>query len=85
LKKDFWLNGNKGTTYRKRPVNKKMWQNGKGKSREETLRMIAIERDGILNLLVTSHATIVKAPVKKLFYIDNTLSYDHVKKAYIMH
>jgi len=24
LKKDFWLNGNKGTTYSKRPVNKKM-------------------------------------------------------------
>jgi len=47
--------------------------------------MIAIERDGILNPPVTSHATIVKAPVKKLFYIDNTLSYDHVKKAYIMH
>jgi len=85
LKKDFWLNGNKGTTYSKRPVNKKMWQNGKGKRREETLRMITTERDRILNPLVTSHATIVKAPVKKLFYIDNTFGYDHVKKAYVMH
>jgi len=85
LKKDFWLNGNKGTTYSKRPVNKKMWQNGKGKSREETLKMIATERDRILNPLVTSHATIIKPPVKKLFYIDNTLAYNHVKKTYVMH
>jgi len=85
LKKDFWLEGNKGTTYSKRPVNKKMWQNGKGKSREETLRMIAAERDRILNPPVTSHATIIKPPVKKLFYIDNTFGYDHVKKAYVMH
>ena len=85
LKKDFWLNGNQGTTYRKRLVNKKMWQNGKGKSREETLRMIATERDRILNPPVTSHATIVKPPVRKLFYTDNTLAYDHVKKAYVMH
>jgi len=64
--KNFWLNGNKGTTYSKRPVNKHMWQNGKGKSREETLKMIAAERDRILNPPVTSHATIVKPPVKKL-------------------
>jgi len=84
LKQDFWLNGNKGTTYSKRPVNKKMRQNGKGKSSEETLKMIAAERDRILNSPVTSHATIVKPPVKKLFYIDNTLGYDHVKKAYVM-
>jgi len=85
LKKDFWLNGNKGTTYSKRPVNKKLWQNDKGKSREETLVMIATERDRILNPPVTSHPTIVKAPVKKLFYINNTLSYNHIKKAYVMH
>jgi len=62
-----------------------MWQNGKGKSREETLRMIAAERDRILNTSVTSHAAIVKPPVKKLFYFDNTLDYHHVKKAYVMH
>jgi len=61
-----------------------MWQIGKGKSREETIKMIATERDRILNLHVTSHDTIVKPPVKKLFYIDNTLGYDHVKKAYVM-
>jgi len=85
LKKDFWLNGNKGTTYSKRPVSKKVWQEGKGKSREKTLKIIAAERDRILNLPVTSHATIVKPPVKKLIYIDNTLGYDHVKKAYVMH
>jgi len=84
-KNDFWLNGNKGTTYSKRPVNKKIWQNGKGKTREETLRMIAAERDRILNPPITSHATVVEPPVKKLFYIDNTFSYDHVKKAYVMH
>jgi len=84
LKKEFWLNGNKGTTYSKRPANKKMWQNGKGKSMKETLRMIATERDRILNAPVTSHSTIVKPPVKKLFYIDNTLAYDHFRKAYIM-
>jgi len=84
LKKKFWLNVNKGTTYSKRRVNKKMWQNGKGKSREETLRMIATERDRILNPPVTSHATIVKNPVKKLFYIDHNLGYDHDKKAYVM-
>jgi len=85
LKKDFWLNGNKGTTYSKRPVNKKVWQNGKGKSREETLKMIAAERDRILNPPVTSHVTIDKPPVNKDFYIDNTLCYDHVSKAYVMH
>jgi len=62
-----------------------MWQNGKGKSREETLKMIATERDRILNPPFTSHATIVTNPDKKLFYIDNTLGYDHVKEAYVMH
>jgi len=62
-----------------------MWQNGKGKSREETLKMIATERDRILNSPITSHATIVKPPVKKLFYIDNTFGCDHVKKTYIIH
>jgi len=62
-----------------------MWQNGKGKSKEETLRMIATERDRILNPPVTSHTTIVKNPVKKLFYSDNTFGYDYVKKAYVMH
>jgi len=62
-----------------------MWQNGKRKSREETLKMIAKERDRILNNPVTSHATIVKSPVNKFFYIDNTLAYDHVKKAYVIH
>jgi len=62
-----------------------MWQNGNGKSREETLKMIAAERDRILNVPVTSHATIVKNSVKKLFYIDNTLCYNHLKKAYVMH
>jgi len=46
--------------------------------------MIATERVRILNTPVTSHATIVKPPVKKLFYIDNTCGYDHVKKAYVM-
>jgi len=40
-----------------------MWQNGKEKSREETLKMIATERDRILNPPVTYHATIVKPPV----------------------
>jgi len=85
LKKDLWLNGNKGTTYSKRPVNKKMWQNGKGKRREEILKMIATERDRILNLPVTSHATIVKPSVKKLFYIDYTFGCDHVKQPYVMH
>ena len=62
-----------------------MWQNGKGKSREETLRMIATERDRILNPPVTSHATIVKPSINKLFYIDNVFSYNDVKKAYVMH
>jgi len=62
-----------------------MWQNGKGKTREETLKMIAAERDRILKPPITSHATIVKNPTKKLFYIDNTFAYDHVKKAYVMH
>jgi len=62
-----------------------MWQNGKGKSREETLKMIAAESDRILNVPITSRPTIVKNPVKKLFYIDNTLCYDDVKKAYVMH
>jgi len=85
LKKDFWLNGPKSTTYSKTPVNKKKWQNGKGKSRGETLRMIAAERDRILNPPITSHATIIKHPVKKLFDIDNTLGYDDIKKAYVMH
>jgi len=62
-----------------------MWQNGKGKSREEILKMIATERDRILNTPVISHATIVKTPIKRLFYIDNTFGYNHVKKAYVMH
>jgi len=62
-----------------------MWQNGKEKSREETLRMIATERNRILNSPVTSHATILKNPAKKLFYIGNTLCYDPVQKAYVMH
>jgi len=62
-----------------------MWQNGKGKSREKTLKMIATERNRILNPPVTSHATIVKTPVRKLLNIDNTLGYNHVKKAYVMH
>jgi len=62
-----------------------MWQNGKGKSREEILKMIAAERDRILNPPVTSYTTIVNPPVNKLFYIDNTFGYDHVKKAYVMH
>jgi len=62
-----------------------MWQNGKGKSRGETFKMIATERERILNPPITSHATIVKPTVKKLFYIDYTFGYDHVKKAYVMH
>jgi len=62
-----------------------MWQNGKGKRKEETLGMIGTERDRILNSPVISYATIVKPSVKKLFYIDNTFGYDHVKKAYVMH
>jgi len=62
-----------------------MWQNGKGKSREETFKIIATERDRILKPSVTSHTTIVKPPVKKHFYIDNTFAYDHIKKAYVMH
>jgi len=61
-----------------------MWQNGKGESREQTLRMIAAERDRILNPPVTSRATCVKPPVKKLFYINNSFGYDNVKKAYVM-
>jgi len=85
LKKEFWLNGKKGTTDSKRPVNKHIWQNGRGKSREETLIMIAPERDRILNPLVTSYATIVKPPDKKLFYISKTFGYNHDKKAYVMH
>jgi len=44
-----------------------MWQIGEGKSRKETLKMIAIERDRILNPPVTSHATIVKPSDKKPF------------------
>ena len=52
---------------------------------EETLKMIAAEKHRILNPAVTSYAIFVKPPVKKLFYMDNTFGYDHVKKAYIMH
>jgi len=47
--------------------------------------MIAAEKDRILNPPVTSDATIVKTPIKKLFNIDNTFGYDHIKKAYVMH
>jgi len=62
-----------------------MWQNGKGNRREETLKMIATERDRILNAPVTSHAPNVKPPVKKPFYIYNIFGYDHIKNAYVMH
>jgi len=62
-----------------------MWQNSEGEHREETLKMIATERDRILNTCIISHGTIVKPPVKKLFYIKYTFSYDYVKKAYIIH
>jgi len=47
--------------------------------------MITTERDRILNSSVTSHTTIVKPPVRKLFYIDNTCGHDHVKEAYVLH
>jgi len=47
--------------------------------------MIAAERDRIFNLPVLSYATIVKTTTKNLFYIDNTLAYNQVKKPYVMH
>jgi len=37
LKKDFWLNGNKGTTYRKRPVNKRFGKIGKERAGKKHL------------------------------------------------
>jgi len=62
-----------------------MWQNRKGKGNVETLRMIAAERDRILNPTNTSQATFVKSLVKKLIFIDNSFGYDHVKKVVVMH
>jgi len=62
-----------------------MWQNSKGKCREETLNMITTERQRIINTTITSYTTIMKPPVKKLIYIENTFSYNHMKKAYIIH
>ena len=84
-KKYFQLNGNKSTTFSKRPVKEKLGQNGRAKRREETLRVLAAERDWILNSPTISHTTIVNPSIKKPIYIDNVLGYNHGKKSYIMH
>jgi len=47
--------------------------------------MITTKRNRIFNHPVTSHATIVKPPFKKLFYIDNTFGYEYVRKAYVIY
>jgi len=45
-----------------------MWENGKGKSREEKLRIIVTERDRILNPPVTSNAPLLN-PLLRNFSI----------------
>src|SRR5205807_5080353 len=73
LKREFWLNGSKKATYRKRQVGSKAMD--KRKTRKETIEMINKERTKVLQTPVTtSSRNMLNMEDEYLQYLEDTIS-----------